>query len=51
MTALLCGEDAQKWEEAAAGAEAALQARLALWDGVLEELRSSQSVLLTERSA
>lgn len=42
MTALLCGDDPQKWEEAAAGAEAALQARLALWDGVLAELQTKK---------
>jgi len=32
----LCGEDEQLWEEAASAAEAALEARLALWDGILE---------------
>ena len=31
----LCGEDAQKWEEAAGYARAALESRIRLWDGVL----------------
>ena len=32
----LCGEDPIKWSEAAEYAKAALQARIRLWDGVLE---------------
>ena len=35
MVADLCGDDAAKWNEAAEAAEAALTARLALWDGLL----------------
>jgi hypothetical protein len=35
MTAELCGDDERKWAEATAAANAALEARLALWDGVL----------------
>lgn len=31
----LCGEDAQKWAEAETAAKAALEARFALWDGML----------------
>jgi hypothetical protein len=38
MVADLCGEDARLWSEAADAAEAALRARLALWDGILEKL-------------
>jgi hypothetical protein len=38
MTALLCGNDPQKWQEAQEAAVASLQARLALWDGVAEAL-------------
>lgn len=34
MTAELCGDDPQKWEEATAAARAALEARLALWDDI-----------------
>lgn len=38
MTALLCGNDPQKWQEAQEAAVASLQTRLALWDGVVEAL-------------
>ena len=34
----LCGDDAQKWEEAAAYAKAALEKRIRLWDGVLASI-------------
>jgi hypothetical protein len=36
MMVELCGDDAQKWREAAEAANAALGARLALWDGIVE---------------
>ena len=39
MIAELCGEDATKWEEAAAAAEEALRARLVLWDGILASIQ------------
>jgi hypothetical protein len=35
MVADLCGHDEALWEEAAQAAESALEARLALWDGIL----------------
>lgn len=35
---VLCGNDDAKWEEAFQASQAALTARVALWDGVLEEL-------------
>jgi hypothetical protein len=35
----LCGPDDRKWEEAGFGAVTALQARLALWDGILNRIR------------
>jgi hypothetical protein len=35
----LCGEDDRKWEEAAQSAGAALEARIRLWDGVVERIR------------
>jgi len=38
MVSDLCGEDEALWEEAALAAETALQARLALWDGILVSL-------------
>lgn len=38
MVADVCGSDERKWEEAAEAAEAALKARLALWDFVLGEI-------------
>ena len=34
----LCGEDAEKWSQAAAAAEAALTARIALWDSIAAQL-------------
>jgi len=38
MVADLCGDDDELWNEAGRAAEAALEARLALWDGILETL-------------
>jgi len=35
---VLCGSDDRKWEEAFAAAQSALEVRVALWDGVLEEI-------------
>ncbi len=40
MVADLCGDDEGLWVEAGDAAVAALEARLALWDGVLAEIRS-----------
>jgi len=42
MTAELCGNDPQKWEEITAAAIIALQKRIGLWDGVYEEILSSR---------
>jgi DUF3050 family protein len=39
MVEELCGHDEKKWEEAGLGAVTALQARLALWDGILRRIR------------
>ena len=41
MVADLCGEDPALWAEATTAAEDALKARLALWDGILEEIQAS----------
>ncbi len=37
----LCGSNAALWEEAAQAAEEALLARLALWDGILEQIQAA----------
>lgn len=39
MVADLCGDNPALWEEAAVAAEEAIRARLALWDGILEQIR------------
>lgn len=44
MTAELCGSDSQKWQEATLAVEAALQARIALWDSVYDQISLSESV-------
>jgi hypothetical protein len=38
MLSHVCGEDPQKWAEATATAQEALRARIALWDGIAEQL-------------
>jgi hypothetical protein len=38
MVSALCGEDAGKWRDAGDAAEVSLEARLALWDGILRRL-------------
>ena len=38
MVTDVCGDSADLWDEATAAARSALQARLALWDGVLSEI-------------
>ncbi|WP_258136292.1 DUF3050 domain-containing protein [Mucilaginibacter phenanthrenivorans] len=42
MTAELCGDDEQKWEEITAGSIVALQKRIGLWDGVYEEIMNAR---------
>lgn len=37
----LCGDDADRWEEATTAARDALRARVALWDGVLEQIEET----------
>lgn len=41
MTAELCGTDDTKWQEATVAVEQALQARIDLWDGILEGIKAS----------
>ncbi|MBS1146808.1 MAG: hem oxygenase [Proteobacteria bacterium] len=43
LLAALCGDDACKWHEAEAAAEAAVNARLFFWDGVLKALPSQHA--------
>ncbi|MHB1215273.1 MAG: DUF3050 domain-containing protein [Thiobacillus sp.] len=43
LLAALCGDDADKWREAEAAAEAAVNARLQFWDGVLNALPSQHA--------
>ncbi len=40
MVADLCGTNPALWQQAAQAAEEALQARLALWDGILEQIQA-----------
>jgi len=40
LLAALCGDDADKWREAEAAAETAVNARISFWDGVLKALPS-----------
>jgi hypothetical protein len=52
MVSSLCGEDEERWREAKEAAESALQARLGLWDGILEGVRAlagTQPLVLSER--
>ena len=44
MTAELCGDDAQKWEEITAASVTALQKRIVLWDGVYTEIINSRAL-------
>ncbi len=43
LLAALCGDDADKWRETEAAAEAAVNARLQFWDGVLKALPSQHA--------
>ncbi|MFC0182867.1 Protein of unknown function [Pseudarcicella hirudinis] len=40
----LCGEDAQKWEEAAAFSQKALEVRQKLWDGIAEKIKDLATI-------
>ena len=45
MTTELCGTDAQRWHEATEAVEAALQARITLWDSVYNQISQSQPAM------
>ncbi|RYE30967.1 MAG: DUF3050 domain-containing protein, partial [Sphingobacteriaceae bacterium] len=47
MTANLCGENQQYWQEAEAAVVQALQMRIALWDGVYAEIMAGKSTLVS----
>ncbi|SEP42382.1 DUF3050 domain-containing protein [Mucilaginibacter sp. OK283] len=44
MTAELCGDDDSKWEEATTAVQEALQARIALWDGILAAIKAPVAI-------
>ena len=46
MVSELCGDDPVKWAEAAEAAEAALRARIALWDGIAATLKEAPARVL-----
>ncbi|MBS1521915.1 MAG: DUF3050 domain-containing protein [Bacteroidetes bacterium] len=46
MTAELCGEDKDKWLEATNAARSALEARLALWDSIVQALDYCEASLM-----
>lgn len=41
MIAELCGDDEQKWAEALEASKKALEVRIALWDGILSDIKTS----------
>jgi pyrroloquinoline quinone (PQQ) biosynthesis protein C len=45
MTANLCGENEQRWQEAEQAVVESLKMRVALWDGVYEEIMAKKSVV------
>jgi hypothetical protein len=44
MTALACGNDERRWQEAAVAVADALEARIALWDAVMAALPAQGSL-------
>ncbi len=42
MIAELCGSDEYKWNEALEASKKALEVRIALWDGILEEIKKAE---------
>lgn len=46
MISELCGTDEKAWQEASAVAKVALQQRINLWDGALDEIKERNSILI-----
>jgi Asp-tRNA(Asn)/Glu-tRNA(Gln) amidotransferase C subunit len=46
MVAMLCGDDPVKWQEAAEVSKEALESRITLFDGILEQIHSSKLELV-----
>jgi len=45
MTANLCGDDDDKWEEATIAVKEALTVRIALWDAILDTIRKQEVIV------
>lgn len=45
MISELCGDDETKWNEALEAAKMALEVRIKLWDGILEEIKLKETAL------
>jgi len=41
----LCGTDPMKWEEAISASKIALERRIALWDGINQQIKQKQKTL------
>jgi len=46
MTANLCGNDEQRWQEAEQATIASLQKRIDLWDGVYKQIVAKKSLAI-----
>jgi len=44
MTAEFCGDDDNKWNEATNAVKEALEQRIALWDGILKEIKIAETI-------
>lgn len=48
MTALLCGDSDEKWEEATTAVKRSLEMRIGLWNGVLKQIEARKTQLISE---